>query len=157
MLDPKKVRIIATELDRLRLEVGIEERYAPVRAVRCLPLTQPERYIAIQDDEGEEIGIIGNLADLDPESRAAVEHELELNYLKARIEAITKVEAKNGIISWDLVTDRGPRRVHIRDRQNIRPLPNGKTILTDIHEAKYEIPPLDQLDEASRRWLETEL
>ena len=128
-----------------------------MRAVRCLPLTRPGQYVSLQDDEGAEIGIIADVAELDRESRKAVEADLDLYYLKAEVKAIIRVEARNGVITWELVTDRGPRTVHVRDRQNIRPLPNGRTILTDIHEAKYEIPPFDELDERSRHWLEIEL
>lgn len=157
MLDPKKVRFRTDPYRRLQLEIGFEERYGPVRAVRCLPLTQPGKYISIQDDEGTEVGIIADLAHLDRKSREAVENDLDAYYLKARVESIRKVEARNGVITWELVTDLGPRTVHVRDRQNIRPLPDGRTILTDIHDAKYEIPRFDELDERSRHWLEIEL
>jgi hypothetical protein len=157
LLDPKKVRVHSDSYHRLQLEVGFEERYGPVRALRCLPLTQPGKFISLEDDEGNEIGIIPDLADLDRESRKAIEDDLELFYLKARVETIRKVEARNGVITWELVTNLGPRTVHVRDRQNIRPLPDGRTILTDIHEAKYEIPRFEELDEKSRHWLEIEL
>lgn len=157
LLDPKKVRVKADAYGRLQLEVGFEERYGPLRAVRCLPLTQPTRFISLQDDEGTEIGIVPDLDALDRESRQAVEADLDLYYLKAKVQAIRRVEARNGVISWDLLTDRGERTVHVRDRQNIRPLPDGRTILTDIHDAKYEIPRFEDLDERSRHWLEIEL
>ena len=157
LLEPKKVRVKVDAYGRLNLEIGIEERYGPVRALRCLPLTQPAKLISIQDDEGNEVGIIEDLTQLDGESRRAVENELDFYYLSARVKAIRKVESKNGIISWELETELGYKTVHIRDRQHIRPLPDGRTILTDIHEAKYEIPPFDRLDERSKHWLEVEL
>jgi len=157
LLDPKLLRLRVDEFRRLNLEVGIEERYGPVRAVRCLPLTQPYEFISIQDDEGEEVGIIPDLRDLEPDSRRALEAELELYYLKAQVRAIHKVEARNGVISWDVTTDLGAKMVHVRDRQNIRPLPDGRTVLTDIHGGKYEIPPPEELDEKSRGWLEIEM
>ena len=157
MLDPRKTRLQTDAFGRLQLEIGIEERYAPVRAARCLPLTQPTQFISVQDDEGNEIGIIAEMSDLDPTSQEALTAELELYYLKAFVQAITHVESRNGLITWELVTDLGPKTIHVRDRQHIRPLPNGGTMLTDIHEAKYEIPPIEQLDERSRRCLEIEL
>ena len=157
ILDPKKTRISLDTYGRLQLEIGIEERYEPVRAVRSLPLTKPDQFISIQDEEGEELGVVVDMAQLDAGSREALAGELELSYLKAKIQQITKVEAKNGIITWDLITNLGPRQIHVRDRSNIRPLYDGRTILTDIHEAKYEIPPVDSLDEHSRKCLETEL
>jgi hypothetical protein len=157
LLDPKKVQIRIDENRRLRLEIGIEERYGPVRAVRSLPLSQPDKFVSIQDDDFNEIGLIPDLRQLDAESRKAVEGDLVLYYLVAHVERINKVEAKHGVISWELETNLGPRRAHIRDRQHIRSLPDGRTILTDIHEAKYEIPPLSQLDERSRHCLEVEM
>ena len=157
LLDPRAVQLRADALGRLRLQVGIEERYEPVKAVRCLPLTQPERFISFQDEAGDEIGVLEEVASLDPESLRVLRTELEQGYLKARVTKIHRVEARNGIITWELTTDLGEKRVHIRDRNNIRPLPDGRIVLTDIHEGKYEVPPIDQLDEASRKWLEIEL
>jgi len=157
LLDPKRTHLKMDGYGRLRLEVGFEERYGPVRAVRCLPLTRPYEFISIQLDEGEEVGVIPDLRELDAESRQAVEQDLELYYLKAEVHAILGVESRNGIITWDLETSLGPRRVHVRDRQNIRSLPNGCTVLTDIHGAKFEVPPVEKLDEKSRKWLEMEL
>lgn len=157
LLDPKRTHVRKDSHGRLQLEIGIEERHGPVRALRCLPLTQPSRYISIQDDEGTEIGIVADLEALEPESRKAILEELDFYYLMPRVLRIHKVENKNGIITWDLETDLGPRKVHVRDRQNIRPLGNGRTILTDIHNAKFEVPAADDLDPKSRQWLEIEL
>jgi hypothetical protein len=157
LLDPKRVRIQPDAFGRLSLEVGFEERYAPVRALRTLPLTRPSEFISLQDEEGEEIGILADLSQLDAESRRAVESELDTHYLKVRVRSIKHVESKNGLISWQLDTDYGPRQVHVRDRQHIRPLPDGRTILLDIYDARYEVPPRDQLDERSRHWLEIEM
>jgi len=157
LLDPRRISLRQDANRRLQLEVGFEERYSPVRAVRALPLTQPDRYISLQDDEGEEIGMIPSLAELDNESRAAVEQDLDIFYLRPTVQSIEKVEARHGVITWELITSMGPRTVHVRDRSHIRVLPNGRTILTDIHEGKYEIPPLAELDQKSRDWLEVEM
>lgn len=157
LLDPKKTRLYKDRFAHLHLEIDIVERYGPVRALRCLPLTRPHEFISIQDEEGNEIGVIADLADLSADSRRAVEEALELYYLNPRVLRIHKVEAKNGIITWNLETDLGPKTVHVRDRQNIRPLPDGRTILTDIHNAKYEVPRGEELDARSRQWLEIEL
>src|SRR3712207_3872489 len=94
LLDPKRSTLRQDEYGRLRLEIGFEERYGPVRAVRCLPLTQPDRYISIQLEEGEEVGLITDLKELDAESRRAVEQDLDLYYLKAEVQGITKVESR---------------------------------------------------------------
>ncbi|MBI3910389.1 MAG: DUF1854 domain-containing protein [Armatimonadetes bacterium] len=157
ILDPRKVRLERDDFQRLILYVGIEERYQPVRVVRALPLSQPDRWIAFQDDEGNEIGMLARVSDLEPHSRQHLEEELDLVYLKAKVQEIRNVASGHGMIHWDLVTDLGPRLVYVRDRSDVRPLPDGRIVLTDVHGAKYEIPPLDQLDERSRQRLEVEM
>ena len=67
------------------------------------------------------------------------------------------VDPRQGLISWDLDTSLGPRTIYLKDRSDIRPLPDGRIILTDVHGAKYQIPPVDQLDDRSRSWLEIEM
>lgn len=157
LLDARKVRVRRDSFGKLHLEIGIEERYGPVHVFRCLPLTQPDRYISLQEEEGAEIGILPQLGELDGESRRLLEEELDLYYLKARVQGIEKVENRNGLLAWYLVTDRGKKTVFIRDRQHIRPLGDGRVILTDIHEAKYEVPRAEMLDDRSRHWLESEM
>ena len=157
LLDPKSVKLRADAFGRLWLREGEEEEQGPVQSFRALPLTKPSRYISLQTDEGEELGLVPDIEDLDPDSRAALERDLELYYLKARVRTINQVETKNGLISFDLETDLGERRIHVRDRQQIRMIAGGSVILTDIHGGKYEVPPLDQLDDKSRRLIEMEL
>jgi len=157
MLDPLSVCLSRDSFGRLKLCLGIEERYEPVRVVRTLPLTDPERYISFQDEEGEEIGIVEEIQSLDGDAQGLLREELELVYLKAEVTAIRKVDPRQGLISWDLDTSLGPRTIYIKDRSDIRPLGDGRIILTDVHGAKYQIPPVDQLDDRSRSWLEIEM
>jgi hypothetical protein len=157
VLDPKRLRLRQGPFGRLEVEIGFEERYSAVRALRAFPLNHPTQFISLQQDEGEEIGLIEDLAELDAESRAAVEAELDFYYLKAEVRQIHKVESRNGIITFDMDTSLGRRRTHVRDRQNIRVLPSGRVVLTDIHGGKYEVPSLDSLDPRSRHRLEVEM
>ena len=78
-------------------------------------------------------------------------------YLRAEVRSIVKVNPRVGLVSWELDTSLGPRTIYLKDRHDIRPLPDGRIILTDVHGAKYEIPSLDALDDRSRAWLEIEM
>jgi len=157
LLEPKCVRLSRDAFGALRLEIGIEERYEPVRVLRALPLTDPNRFISFTDDEGAEIGILEDPSRLDPESRKILEEEIQLVYLRAEVRSIVKVNPRVGLVSWELDTSLGPRTIYLKDRHDIRPLPDGRIILTDVHGAKYEIPSLDALDDRSRAWLEIEM
>src|SRR5438270_3758550 len=147
LIDPKCVRLSRDAFAALRLEVGIEERYEPMRALRLLPLTDPNRFISFTDEEGAEIGILEDPSRLEPKSREILNEELNLVYLKAEVRSIVKVNPRMGLVSWELDTSLGPRTIYLKDRHDIRPLPDGRIILTDVHGAKYEIPSLDALDD----------
>jgi hypothetical protein len=130
-----------------------EETVEGVRPVRCFPLAAPDRQIVLLAGEERELGIIRDLGALDRKSREAIETELEIAYLMTRVQVIRSVRSRFGVTTWELETDRGSRTAHVKERSDIRPLPDGRIILTDVDGVKYEIPPPDELDERSRSWL----
>src|SRR5688572_3065075 len=111
LLDPKSVTLRADAFGRLWLREGEGEEQGPVQSFRAQPLTNPTRFISLQTDEGEELGLIPDIEALDTNSLAALERDLELYYLKAKVRTIHHVENKNGLITFDLVTDLGERRI----------------------------------------------
>jgi hypothetical protein len=124
-----------------------------VRPLRAFPLTAPDQQIVLVDEEDQELGIIRDLQELDPESRAALEAELEIVYLATRVQSIRLVRSRFGVTTWELDTDRGRRTAHVKERSDIRTLPDGRIILSDVDGVRYEIPPPQELDERSRGWL----
>jgi len=64
--------------------------------------------------------------------------------------------ARFGVTTWELETDRGSRTAHVKERSDIRPMPDGRIMLTDVDGVKYEIPPMEELDERSRTCLQIE-
>ena len=56
-----------------------------------------EQFISIRDEEGEEIGLIRDLSELDPVSRKAVQEELNWRYFTPKIQRITSIK-KNLVI-----------------------------------------------------------
>jgi Domain of unknown function (DUF1854) len=153
-LDPRAVRARRDERGRLVVTLGGGvETVEGVRPVRAFPLTAPDRQIVLLDTEDRELGVIQELKRLDRESREAIEAELEIAYLVARVTAIQWVRSRFGVTTWELETDRGPRTAHVKERSDIRPLPDGRIILTDVHGVQYEIPTPEELDERSRSWL----
>lgn len=157
LLDARQVHLTQDSFGRLQLEIGIEERYEPIRVLRSLPLTDPDAYISLQSEEGEEIGMLESSEGLDPHSLRLLREELEMVYLRAEITGIKKIVPSQGLMSWELETDLGPRTIFIRDRHDIRPFAGGRIVVTDVHGARYEIPSVEGLDDRSRSWLEIEL
>ncbi|MDQ3814334.1 MAG: DUF1854 domain-containing protein, partial [Armatimonadota bacterium] len=48
---------------------------------RTLPLSEPDRFIVLSDSEGRELGLIGDIAELEPASRAVLEKALAEVYV----------------------------------------------------------------------------
>ena len=156
LLDPERVRISRDDFGDLRLDMG-DRTFEKIKPVRTHPLTQPERFIAFLDACGQDIGIVEAAAALDPDSRRVLAEELKLCYFSARVRRIHSEEARYGVTTWDLETDRGRRTAYIRDRGDIRPLPGGRVILTDTHGVRFDIPEINALDQKSFRLLEEQI
>lgn len=157
-LDPRRLRAFRSERGELvvRISEGNEAIHVGVRPVRAFPFTAPGEQIALIDLEDQEIGMIRDLGELDEDSREALLSELTIAYLVPRVTGIRSVRSRFGVTTWDLETDRGPRVAHVKERSDIRLLPDGRTMLTDVHGVQYEIPPRDEIEERSRFWLDFE-
>jgi hypothetical protein len=158
VLDPRCVRISRNASGRLVLTLGMGvDRFEDVRPVCAFPLSAPDEHVSLMDSEGREIGVVRDVGQLDPESRRVLQEEREMVYLTTRVQAIRSATSRFGVGTWELETDRGPRTIHVRLRGDVRWLPGGRVVLTDLHGVKYEIPDVNALDERSRGFLETEL
>lgn len=75
---------------------------------RALPLQAPGEFIALSDLEGNEIGIVRRIADLEPGSRAIIEEELESLYTATVIERILEVKRDplSNLIMWRVEVER---------------------------------------------------
>lgn len=73
---------------------------APPR--RALPLSNPDEYIVLSDSDGNEIGWLRRVDELDKASRAALEQTLAEIYVVTRIARVREVEkeAISGHIRW---------------------------------------------------------
>ena len=127
-----------------------------VRAARSFPWTAPERFIVLRDattDEAPEILTIEDLAELPGETRRIVEAWLERHTLIPRVRRVLEVKSGNTTLLFQLDTDRGDRRIKVGEREDLRPLADGRTLIRDVTGVVYELPPLESLDEESRQHL----
>jgi len=157
ILDAAQAHLQRDEFGVLKLCIGLQERHEPVTLRRCLPLTDPERYISVLGEDEEEIGVIPDVGALDAKSEQIAREQLDLLYLTARVERVLKVERHSGMLRWEMETDRGRRVTHTRGRNDARWMDDGRVLITDIHGAKFELPPLREMDDRSRFIVEAEL
>jgi hypothetical protein len=110
------------------------------------------------DDAGKEMAIIRNPATLMPESRKAIEDCLREYYRIPKITEILEISEKHGQLKWHVQTDRGEHAFEIRNRHSdIKMLYDGRVLVRDSADNRYEIPDHTLLSKHSRNLLNKEL
>ena len=155
--NPDEIRLSYDEFDDLRLTLTDGGEYTKIDVIRSFPLTAPQRLIMLADRDGEEIGIIENLAELDKESMRVVEAELAKSYFVPEILRINSLDEDYGVPRWDVETDRGPRRFQLRSRRDSRLLEAGRVLIQDIDGNRYVVPDYRKLDARSQALIEEEI
>ena len=83
-----------------------------------------------------------------------VEDCLREYYMIPRITKFIKMREKFSIWMWTVETDRGVCTFEIRNHLTaIKPLYDGRVLIKDANDNRYEIPDIKKLDKRSRRML----
>jgi hypothetical protein len=143
------------EQDRLTLQRPGEEDKADVRLRRAFPWSDSTRFVSMRDAEGKELLLVENLGELSQEQRSLIERWLADHTLIPRITSIQDLDVRFGYQQWTVTTDRGPIQFRVQEREDIRFLPDGRFRIKDADGNVYEMPRVDQLDEASQRAIES--
>ena len=142
-LEPKTLRLFRTHSDdaTVRLTLDGDRSWREVRIARAFPFSKPDSYIGLRDGDDKDIGILTTLDGLDAESRAIIEDELEKRYFTPRIERVLTVDEQFGVVTWEVETDKGPRRFLVRNlRDSTFPLGSNRLMMTDTDGNRYEFP-----------------
>ncbi len=155
-LPPSEIDLSRDSANRLRLTTDDGDTYDAVKPVRAFPLTSPDNCVFLMDAAGDEIGLIPDVKKLEAGSRKVLEEELSQEYFVTRIDAIKSVKSRHGVTTWGLVTERGERTIHVKDRTDIRKLPGRRVLFTDVEGMRYEVPNAERLDNRSQNLLDSE-
>ena len=142
----------------LRLERGVDGqlwastgvRSQPVVVRRCFPWTAPARFVSLRDADEEEIALVADLDELDPDSRRALEASLVEAGFVLDIVGVDEVDDEIEIRTFRVRTKQGPRRFQTLRDEWPRPLPCGGLLLRDVAGDLYRVPDPKSLDPASR-------
>lgn len=151
LLAAAETKLYRDEFGDLVLQFAAKEPERGIRVVRCFPISAGDRFIALRTRKNEELGIVADIDELDPTSRATLAEELALAYFRPQITAVYAITEEHHIPRWQVDTDRGPRTFEIRSsRRDIRVLSKGRVLIRDADGNHYEIPNYRQLEPASR-------
>jgi hypothetical protein len=124
-----------------------------VRAVRCFPWSEGDRFISLRDAQNHEVALIDSLDQLDAGSRVALERALAVARFVLQITAVFEIDEDYEIRAWKVRTAHGVRSFQTALDTWPRRAAGGGHLIEDVAGDVYLIPPLDQLDPVSRKLL----
>ncbi|MBE6679306.1 MAG: DUF1854 domain-containing protein [Ruminococcaceae bacterium] len=125
---------------------------------RLFPVNDMDNYISLLDADGKEHGIIRSLSSLDEDSRKLLCDILEEYYIVPKITEVIEVYEKGSVNRWTVMTDHGLCSFQIRARYtDIKILPNGRILIRDTNDNRYEIPDVTKLNKHSMHELNSQI
>ncbi|MBR2876445.1 MAG: DUF1854 domain-containing protein [Clostridia bacterium] len=148
------IRLTPNDVIFVDVEFYTGEKFTGVELRRMFPITGLTKYIALVDSNGEQIAIIRDLNDLLDESKAVAEKCLEEYYMIPRILKFIKMSEKFKIWMWTAETDKGVYTFEIRNHITaVKPLYDGRVLIKDANDNRYEIPDVKKLDKKSLKMI----
>lgn len=153
-----EVRFTRRDMCSVDAEFYDGKRIENLEPRRLFPVSGMTRYITLLDEDGKEQADIRNIDTLMPESKKVIEACLREYYLIPKIKRLIDSTEKYGILKWTVETDRGMCSFEIRNRHSdIKMLYDGRVLVRDSNDNRYEIPDYRTLDKHSMVLLNTEL
>ena len=162
-IDGPEVKITRVGDTTVKLEVYQGDTYPELEPKRLFPRSSLTQYVTLmelgdKDTGAKEVAIVRNMDNLDPASRKAIEECFENYYMIPQILEVLDVVEKYGMVSWTCRTDKGVITFKIRNRlSDIKMLYDGRVLIRDSADNRYEIPNVEKLDKRSKKLLANEL
>ena len=125
---------------------------------RLFPVSGGNKYVTLLDSDNKERAVIRDVSLLMPESRELVERCLDEYYMIPRILRMVERTEKFGILKWTVETERGIVTFTIQNRHSdIKIFYDGRVLVRDSNDNRYEIPDYRNLDRKSLSLLSFDL
>jgi hypothetical protein len=153
-IDSTEARITANDgilvdvaFDTGEVLLGLEPR-------RLFPVSGLDKYITLLDGDGAEQAIVRDISQLEAESRTVLEQSLMEYYMVPRILRFIRMNENFKIWMWTVETDRGEYTFEVRDHNaTVKQLFDGRVLIKDANDNRYEIPDINALDKRSKRMI----
>lgn len=158
-IDGPEIKI--TENDGIFVDAeffGSNKKFTELEVHRLFPKSGGNKYLVLIDSEGEQIAVIRDAENLMPESKEVVLKALDEYYVIPKITKFISMTDKFKIWIWTAETDRGTVTFEIRNHiASIKPLYDGRVLIKDANDNRYEIPDVRKLDKRSRMLIDPKL
>lgn len=134
-----------------------ESNWVMLQARLAFPLSYREGMISLRLDNGDEWGFLTDVSELEGASKEALLESIKQNRFLIEITKVHEIELQHDIRLWKVETSAGDRVLPVQIDHWPRPLSGGEGsdgwIISDVYGDLYRIPPLENLDETSRKLL----
>ncbi|MHB0999297.1 MAG: DUF1854 domain-containing protein [Armatimonadota bacterium] len=138
---------------RMKID-GHDKSFIKIMIASAFPLSEPNRYIGFLDGQGNDIGTIRDISELDHESAKIVQEELKRRYFLPRIKKIIQLSHDFESTYIKVETDKGIRDFTVRGhRENCPEVSPGRFIMEDVDGNRFEILDIHRLDKKSQSLL----
>lgn len=149
-VDENSIKITVNDKIYVDVELYTGEKFTMLEPHRLFPVSGLMKYISLLDEEGNEQMIIRDVENLLPDSKEALLSCLKERYMIPKITKLIKRTEKFEIWMWTVDTDRGEFTFEIiNSYQSIKILYDGRILIKDGNDNRYEIPDLYALDKRS--------
>ena len=152
LFDPSTLELTLDEDGQLWALTPSAARLA-VFARRAFPLSAPDSYVSLVDEQHFERACFVTLDVLPAAAREVLEQALEKSDFLPKIGKIQAIDQEATLSRWQVDTDRGPRHFIVDQEDHVRPLEDGRHLISDSHGMRYLVPVPSALDPASRKLL----
>lgn len=157
-INGNEARITKTGNTTVKLEMYDGRSYENLEPLRLFPVSGITKFISLLDENGKEIAIIRDTDNLMPDSKKAVLECLESYYIIPKIKKIISRVEKYGNITWTVATDRGEHSFAILNTSiDIKTLYDGRILIRDSNDNRYEIENVNNLDKDSLNLLKFDM
>ncbi len=139
---------------RLIAEDSRRNRHVGLSAMRLFPMSDPDNWIAVFDEKGNELCCIPSVAKLSTASASAIRTTLTNSEFIPVIERIVHISSNDPPCRWTVETDRGQTEFIINDEKDLRRLSQWSVLVVDARGIRYSIPDTRKLNVYSRRAVE---
>ena len=149
------IRKSGTTVDAVFYDGRILEDLEPRR---LFPVSGGNKFITLLDKDNKEQAVIRDADALIPESKEIILECLAEYYMIPRILKVLERTEKFGILKWKVETERGVTEFVIQNRHSdIKIFYDGRVLVRDSSDNRYEIPDQKTLDRRSKILLSYDL
>ena len=131
------------------------QRYEGVVPVRAFPIQSPDDGISIVNLDGEEVGWVDRIADIEEPIRSLILSELSAREFMPVLQRIVSITSFSTPCTWTVETDRGVCEFVLRGDEDIRRIGKDNALLiADNHGIQYLVRDQFALDANSKKILD---